>query len=619
VVRSDERVALRFRIRLPPGPVTLRLEFRGTQFTQEDSGIFHQQSGGDWYTFTQFEETDARRAFPCIDEPAAKIPWELTLRIPIELTAVSNTRGGEPDAGRRGDEGRRGSGRRGRWPSYLVAFGVGPFEIKEARPAGKKRVPVRIVAPRGRAHEAAWAARVTPEILEGLEDYFGIAYPYDKLDVLAIPFTVQFGAMENVGLVTFRSRWCLPPRRRTASRAAVYALVAAHEFAHQWFGDLVTAGLVGRHLAQRGVRHLDGDQGHRALGAGVGDGGTAGSSSGTRRRRRTRWWAPASSRQPGQQLQRREERLRRHHLPEGRGGAADVRAVGGPETFRRGIQQYLRRHADGNATARDFLASHLRGRRPRRRPGLRHLPRPPGHPAGAGQRALRRPRARSSSSRRTGGSRRGRPAIVRGSGRSGLHPLEHAGQGAGTGASCSTAPDGGQARGAPLSGLGAAQRRYAGYYHLQLDPAWRTRLVRSAKLDDAEKVGLLGDTEALVRGGAIPRARGCSSPPGTRGRGSTTSWRRRSSWPPCGRTSCPGDSVRPTPPGCDGCSAPTRGPSAPRQGPRRTNEVQLIRPKLTEFVARRGEDPHLIAEARTLAESWLSRPRAVAPEMSPRC
>jgi len=240
VVRDDERVALRFPRALPAGPVTLRLEFQGTLFTHEDSGIFRQQSGGDWYAFTQFEETDARRAFPCVDEPAAKIPWELTLRVPAGLTAVSNTSvAAEAPAGEGMKEVRFRQTRP--LPSYLVAFGVGPFEIKQARPAGKKRVPVRIIAPRGRAHEAAWAARVSPEILEGLEDYFGMAYPYDKLDVLAIPFTVQFGAMENVGLVTFREALVLtrPENDRVARRRA-YAAVAAHEFAHQWFGDLVT-------------------------------------------------------------------------------------------------------------------------------------------------------------------------------------------------------------------------------------------------------------------------------------------------------------------------------------------------------------------------------------------
>jgi alanyl aminopeptidase len=128
VVSTDQRVVLRFPHALPPGPVTLGLEFRGTQFTQEDSGIFRQQSGGDWYTFTQFEETDARRAFPCVDEPAAKIPWELTLRVPNELTAVSNTPMVSQTPAGEGLKDVRFRQTRP-LPSYLVAFGVGPFEI----------------------------------------------------------------------------------------------------------------------------------------------------------------------------------------------------------------------------------------------------------------------------------------------------------------------------------------------------------------------------------------------------------------------------------------------------------------------------------------------------------
>src|SRR5215472_5073556 len=240
-VQKDERIALRFASPLPAGPVRIALEFKGTQYTQEDSGIFRQQSGGDWYAFTQFEQTDARRAFPCVDEPSSKIPWELTLHVPVGLAAVSNTPvASETPAGEGWKDVRFRQTRP--LPSYLVAFGVGPFEIKEARAAGRKRVPVRIIAPRGRAYEAAWAARVSPEILETLEDYFGMAYPYDKLDVLAIPFTVQFGAMENVGLATFRETLVLtPPQQDRVERRRGYALVAAHEFAHQWFGDLVTA------------------------------------------------------------------------------------------------------------------------------------------------------------------------------------------------------------------------------------------------------------------------------------------------------------------------------------------------------------------------------------------
>src|SRR5262249_10604777 len=90
VVCDDQRVALRFSRPLPAGPVTLLLGYRGTIFAHEDSGIFRQQSGGDWYVFTQFEETDARRAFPSVDDPGVKIPWTLNLRIPTGLKAVAN-------------------------------------------------------------------------------------------------------------------------------------------------------------------------------------------------------------------------------------------------------------------------------------------------------------------------------------------------------------------------------------------------------------------------------------------------------------------------------------------------------------------------------------------------
>src|SRR5450432_2402368 len=90
-------------------------------------------------------------------------------------------------------------------PSYLLAFGVGPYDFVDARPAGVNKTPMRIYTPKGRASEAAYAARISPEILETLEAYFGVPYPYEKLDMLTIPLTVHFGAMENAGLVTVAS------------------------------------------------------------------------------------------------------------------------------------------------------------------------------------------------------------------------------------------------------------------------------------------------------------------------------------------------------------------------------------------------------------------------------
>src|SRR5262249_29468304 len=126
-------------------------------------------------------------------------------------------------------------------PSYLVAFAIGPFEYVDAGRAGSKQVPVRIVVPKGRSAEAKYAAEVSATILTRLEDYFGIPYPYDKADQVSVPVTVGFGAMENAGMVTYGQTTLLSdPASDTLDRQMGYAATAAHELAHQWFGDLVT-------------------------------------------------------------------------------------------------------------------------------------------------------------------------------------------------------------------------------------------------------------------------------------------------------------------------------------------------------------------------------------------
>ena len=126
-------------------------------------------------------------------------------------------------------------------PSYLVAFGVGPFEFVDAGKAGRNKVPVRIVVPRGDGPRAKYAAQVTAEIITKLEEYFDIPYPFEKADQMSIPISFG-GAMENPGLVTYDAGILLAPPQGedTPQRERTYAIVAAHELSHQWFGDLVT-------------------------------------------------------------------------------------------------------------------------------------------------------------------------------------------------------------------------------------------------------------------------------------------------------------------------------------------------------------------------------------------
>ena len=236
---DDEFLALEVSDPVPAGAATLEVRFTGRLDDKGLVGPYRRLSGGDWYVFTTFTAIEARRAFPCFDEPRFKTPWELALRIPHGARAFSN-------APRTASAPRAGGWKEVRFartaplPAEVIAFAVGPFETTAARRAGRRGIPVRTVTPRGLAAQGEYAAAATDEVLRRLEEYTGLPYPWQKLDHVALP-QGAFGAVENPGLITYVSRGLLlaPETDTPEKRRAVRGLMT-HELAHQWFGNLVT-------------------------------------------------------------------------------------------------------------------------------------------------------------------------------------------------------------------------------------------------------------------------------------------------------------------------------------------------------------------------------------------
>ncbi len=239
VVSSNEDfIGFGFHTPVGPGRAKMRIQYEGKISAKDNDGLFKQEDRGEWYVYSQFEEIDARRAFPCFDEPGYKVPWQLTLHVKKEHAALSNTPVVSETEEANGMKAVQFAETKP-LPSYLIALAVGPFEFVDAGKCCQKGTQIRIVTPRGRTKEARWAAESTPEILALLETYFGIPYPFEKLDQIAIP-KVGF-AMENPGLITYGQTLLLSqPEVQTIRSKRSFASVCAHEIAHQWFGDLVT-------------------------------------------------------------------------------------------------------------------------------------------------------------------------------------------------------------------------------------------------------------------------------------------------------------------------------------------------------------------------------------------
>jgi puromycin-sensitive aminopeptidase len=238
---ATERLTLRFGSAIDAGGHTLHIDFRGL-LNDKLHGFYRStfiDTDGNEQVIatTQMEATDARRAFPCWDEPELKAVFAVTLVIDDDLFAVSNAGEISREPAGDGTVAVRFADTM-KMSTYLVAFIVGPLDA--TAPVDVDGKPLRVVFPRGKGHLTDYALEVGKFCLEFFHDYYGIVYPGDKLDLVAVP-DFAFGAMENLGCVTFREVLVLiDPEQVTQPELQNVTDVIAHELAHMWFGDLVT-------------------------------------------------------------------------------------------------------------------------------------------------------------------------------------------------------------------------------------------------------------------------------------------------------------------------------------------------------------------------------------------
>jgi aminopeptidase N len=225
---------------LPPGEHTVSLNFSG-KINQQGQGLYYmryqEEGSGAKKTMlgTQFEATDARRFFPCWDEPGFRARFQLTAIVPENWVAISNMPVESESKNNNEKEVRFAA--TPPMASYLNVFVAGELDSIETKTRG---VQVRVVTTRGKSEWGRYALEISAKLLEYYNDYFGVAYPLPKLDQIALPGGFG-GAMENWGGITYYESSLLfdPEKSSDDTKQDIFAVIA-HEMAHMWFGDLVT-------------------------------------------------------------------------------------------------------------------------------------------------------------------------------------------------------------------------------------------------------------------------------------------------------------------------------------------------------------------------------------------
>ena len=230
-VSPEGVVSISFEKEIEPGEASLSIEYQA-DFQKDLSGLYSVSQNKYSYVYSQFEPIAARTCFPSFDEPRFKTPFKISLTIPISNSGISNSLI-KQEIKHKNKTKTLIFEETPPLPTYLIAMVVGPFDILG-------HYPIRGIAPKGLGSKLGYALQETPKLITILENYFGIPYPYSKLDIIAVPDFAS-GAMENAGAITFRdSLLLLDIKTAPVQQVRHFAEVMAHELAHQWFGNLVT-------------------------------------------------------------------------------------------------------------------------------------------------------------------------------------------------------------------------------------------------------------------------------------------------------------------------------------------------------------------------------------------
>lgn len=347
---------------VPAGSARLHFSYNAA-FNRSTNALFKVERSGSHYAATQFQPIAARQVFPGFDEPIFKVPFDLAVIARDGDVVITTTP--EISIEDLGNGSVRHKFRRTRpLPTYLLAFAVGPYDVVDygmipANSVRTRELALRGVAAKGLGKQMRYALQNTDGLLSVLEEYFGTPYPYEKLDLIAMPESFV-GAMENVGAITYDEYLLIMDENSPLTQRRVYTFVHAHELAHMWFGNLVTpkwwndiwlneafASWIEYKAAETywAEGEFDRETLKAALGAMAND-------------------SLASARQIREPIDSNEKiagAFDRITYEKGGGVLAMLERYVGENQFQAGVRLHMQRHADGTATAEDFIASIAEG------------------------------------------------------------------------------------------------------------------------------------------------------------------------------------------------------------------------------------------------------------------